>query len=604
MHANVRSSRIFTLISGVVIMSVIDPGLRPAAAGTPAAPTNGCLTTTTIESNDPTLPTNTFQAGTRIRTITVAGLDPFIWDVDLETFINAESAEDIDLTLTSPAGTVVTLTTDSGGGVVFIFDGTLWDDDGGDTNVPGPVSDNDVAFFVTETPLVPEEAMGAFIGENPNGDWTLTVTDDAGPANPTRFDDWSLIITTIPAAPVNASTTRNSIDPNLPNMITDNGVVNSTLTVTGLDTFLCDVNLKTFITHSNSGDLFITLISPMGTLATISSRNGGANDNVFNGTAWDDDAGDSNAPGPVTDNAFANNTVETPLAPEEAMAAFIGENPNGTWTLQIADQNNNNEEGQLVNWSLDLTTCLLADGDGDGVADVCAPCPFDNPDDSDGDGICNRDDVCDGDDASGDTDGDGVCDSDDPCPNDDPDDSDGDGVCNSNDVCAGGDDHVDSDGDGTPDFCDPCPADNPDDSDGDGVCDSDDVCDGNDASGDTDGDGVCDNDDACPNDASDDTDGDGVCDSDDPCPNDAADDSDGDGVCDSEDVCDGGDDAVDADGDGEPDACDDTPTGQTLTDCCGGTVPVATPFMLMGWSWMRRRRRIGVRSRGKIATRR
>ena len=54
----------------------------------------------------------------------------------------------------------------------------------------------------------------------------------------------------------------------------------------------------------------------------------------------------------------------------------------------------------------------------------------------------------------------------------------------------------------------------------------------------------------------------------------------------------------DSDGDGEPDDCDDTPTGQTspdLTDCCGGSVPMMMPFMLMGWSWMRRHR--GGRSR-------
>ncbi len=57
-----------------------------------------------------------------------------------------------------------------------------------------------------------------------------------------------------------------------------------------------------------------------------------------------------------------------------------------------------------------------------------------------------------------------------------PDDSDGDGVPDWDDVCPGGDDNADSDADGVPDFCDPCPADNPDDGDVDGLCDSDDNC--------------------------------------------------------------------------------------------------------------------------------
>ena len=34
------------------------------------------------------------------------------------------------------------------------------------------------------------------------------------------------------------------------------------------------------------------------------------------------------------------------------------------------------------------------DGDGDGVIDVCDPCPLDNPDDTDGDGVCDADDFC------------------------------------------------------------------------------------------------------------------------------------------------------------------------------------------------------------------
>jgi hypothetical protein len=152
------------------------------------------------------------------------------------------------------------------------------------------------------------------------------------------------------------------------------------------------------------------------------------------------------------------------------------------------------------------------------VPDFCDPCPQDNPDDSDGDGVCDTNDICPGGDDAVDGDADGVPDFCDPCPFDNPDDTDGDGVCDTNDVCPGGDDAIDGDGDGVPDFCDVCPLDNPDDTDGDGVCDTDDICPGGDDTIDTDGDGVPDFCDVCPLDDPDDTDGDLICDSDDACP--------------------------------------------------------------------------------------
>ncbi len=288
--------------------------------------------------------------------------------------------------------------------------------------------------------------------------------------------------------------------------------------------------------------------------------------------------------------------------------------------------------------------------------------------DSDGDGVCNADDICEGGDDNMDSDGDGIPDFCDDCndegqPCDDGDDctegdvydadcncagvyadSDGDGVCNAEDICNGGDDNMDSDGDGIPDFCDepsddPCadvvitlgpgnvtvsnlttpifnvfifnsgwgteyncaydctdptsidlapgtyyikvsladaswapicdifeeititegcnfeagtPCNDGDD------CTSGDVYDDNcNCAGvqepDSDGDGVCDALDQC--EGGDDTvdmDGDGTPDFCDSCV-----DNDGDGVCNADDICEGGDDNVDSDGDGTPDFCDD-----------------------------------------------
>ena len=96
-----------------------------------------------------------------------------------------------------------------------------------------------------------------------------------------------------------------------------------------------------------------------------------------------------------------------------------------------------------------VETC---DGDGDNVIDAldnCLNTPNADQANLDGDGLG---DVCD--------------------------DSDGDGVFDSDDICQGFDDTLDADGDGVPDGCD--------------------VCDGDDATGDTDEDGVCNDIDICP----------------------------------------------------------------------------------------------------------
>jgi hypothetical protein len=108
--------------------------------------------------------------------------------------------------------------------------------------------------------------------------------------------------------------------------------VTSTLTVAGVGTFLSDVNLTTFITHTSDGQLQMTLKSPAGTIVTITSQNGGTLDNAFNGTTWDDGADPGNqapftadtfaASNMVTDTVYANLVVKPNLTPEEALGAF------------------------------------------------------------------------------------------------------------------------------------------------------------------------------------------------------------------------------------------------------------------------------------------
>ncbi|MBD0823149.1 T9SS type A sorting domain-containing protein [Aestuariibaculum marinum] len=142
-------------------------------------------------------------------------------------------------------------------------------------------------------------------------------------------------------------------------------------------------------------------------------------------------------------------------------------------------------------------------------------------------------------------------------------DSDGDTVCDADDICPGYNDHADADADTVPDGCD--------------------LCQGDDATGDADNDGICNDLDPCPVDASNDSDGDGICDSTDNCPDrfnpNQEIDNDCDGVLATED-CDDNNASItslitsDTDGDGTPDCQDECPTDRNKTTAgdCGCNV--------------------------------
>jgi hypothetical protein len=89
-------------------------------------------------------------------------MGPYLWDVDLNTFITHTSAADLDITLTSPAGTTVTITTDNGGTNDHVFNGTQWDD-----NVTDLVMSHVYTNGVAATPLSPRAASRASAVKTP-----------------------------------------------------------------------------------------------------------------------------------------------------------------------------------------------------------------------------------------------------------------------------------------------------------------------------------------------------------------------------------------------------------------------------------------------------
>ncbi len=330
----------------------------PSPVGCTATTTNFAQTTATAIPTGPAVVTST---------LTVAGAGSYLWDVDITTNIVHSFAADLDITIQSPAGTVVTLTTDNGAGNDNVFNGTVWDDDanpGGTvpyTTNNGLVTDHAYANLTLASPLVPEESLAAFVGENPNGTWTITISDDlAGDGG--SLDSWALALTTFPQA-VQTSPLQ-AFNQTTPVAIpTGPAVVTSTLAVSGVTNRLCKAVIRSSITHSFSADMDITLTSPAGTVVTLTTDNGAGNDNTYNGTTWDDDA---NAAGQVpyvtnnglaTDHAYVNLTTATPLVVEESMGAFMGEDANGTWTLTISDDLAG-DGGSIDAWGLDIQGCF------------------------------------------------------------------------------------------------------------------------------------------------------------------------------------------------------------------------------------------------------
>jgi autotransporter-associated beta strand protein len=151
-----------------------------------------------------------------------------------------------------------------------------------------------------------------------------------------------------------------------PGSITDFATNSSSMFVSGITSAVAKVTVSMNITHTFDGDLDIYLVAPDGTTVELTTDNGGSGDNYGTGcpdgtrTAFDDSAATSILAG----SAPYVGTFRS----EEALSKFRGVNPNGFWTLQVADDASG-DTGTLNCWSLFISPATSTNGGG--VCDLC-----------------------------------------------------------------------------------------------------------------------------------------------------------------------------------------------------------------------------------------
>ena len=115
---------------------------------------------------------------------------------------------------------------------------------------------------------------------------------------------------------------------------------------------ISDVNIKNLNgTHEWIGALIFTLQSPLGTTVTLINRacnvNGGTDFNI----SLDDEAANA------LSCPYNQGNTERPQNP---LSAFDGQNPMGNWTLNVSDNDGENDVGALNGWTLEI--CVSGGG--------------------------------------------------------------------------------------------------------------------------------------------------------------------------------------------------------------------------------------------------
>ncbi|WP_282069204.1 reprolysin-like metallopeptidase [Olleya namhaensis] len=146
-----------------------------------------------------------------------------ITDVNVTVDITHTWSADLDITLTSPNGTVVELTSDNGSSGDN-YTGTIFDQEGTDGLITAGAAPFTGSF-------IPEGDLSTLYGEMSAGDWVLTIVDDANFDGGTfnSFDLEVCVMRTLSASDFNTSISDFTVYPN-PNNGSFNVKLNSILT--------------------------------------------------------------------------------------------------------------------------------------------------------------------------------------------------------------------------------------------------------------------------------------------------------------------------------------------------------------------------------------
>lgn len=288
-------------------------------------PLGAPTTTEGARTSTLTVPVGTFPAGQSIT------------DLNVNLSLTHTRVSDLRISLIAPNGLRIILA-DQRGGFNADYTNTVFDDEAADA-----IADGSAPFTGS---FRPEQPLSSFNGLSPAGTWQLVIEDLAAD-EVGELTSWSLTFLTGNIAPITSTITIPIDAPQF--------TANQTI---------ADVRVNLNLTHTNTSDLQITLISPNGTRVSLARGRGTA---TGPGTGFINTTFDANVY-PAIDPRNYPTALATGITPytgsyrperfdefggPNSLNELIGEDPHGVWTLEILDLATFNQ-GRLVSWSLDI----------------------------------------------------------------------------------------------------------------------------------------------------------------------------------------------------------------------------------------------------------
>jgi subtilisin-like proprotein convertase family protein len=371
-----------------VLLTFIGVSLRQASPVWAAQHTNSSSITIPASGVASTYPSK----------LNVQGEPGLITDVNL-TLLNLSHSfpDDLDILLVSPGKREVLVMSDACGSPDLVGANLTFDDEAALTlpvleNVACTTGSYKPADYVGAdgaNDILPSPAadrpyatdLGEFDNTSPLGEWELYINDDNGGDGGTLAGGWRLTITTTTAIITMTSLVASEANP-----------YPYDREIKARNGLITDVNVDLQVYHTFPDDMDILLRSPDGDTVILMSDTCGTVDLRGATFTFDQSAADPlpdeslPGPNPCSFNDPVRPTNYGPLSGDNndwglpgphgtSLDDFNGENPNGTWSLFVFDDNNN-DTGFITSFSLTITTTntstlqipATSNTDGEGVA--------------------------------------------------------------------------------------------------------------------------------------------------------------------------------------------------------------------------------------------